>query len=770
MSSDAELLWQYLDENRGSASVHELLWQALASEPEIKVTPELLREVSYRFGSRLFDSYLSSPDLAAFIGEIAAIREPNSVLDPTCGSGLLLKTVADRVNASTVHGVEINKTTADIAKRLLGEKAEVIVADVLHDEIPLNKSYDLIVSEPPFGFRMRDSLVIEGLSSELKGDFSDVLACWTCTKISKDGMAVLILPASFIWSQRSQNARKAIGALGCAVTGCIQIPPGAFQGTGIEAYVVVIERGKQGEVFVGQYTTDNVHQRVLVANFAERKEGSYPAQGRLCAWEEFRGYTALEAADRVQQLVKGLGFDPIPMSKMVIQAIRTSRSSFKRLEHKPNSVYIPSIGRGKATVSQDDLPKNLKDYIQLELDPRVANARFVAEVFNRELGQAIIDTIRTGTMIGRIHPRELMSLTFFLPPVEMQTKILEAVEKAHAIRNEIDEMEEAIWTNPQNLDQLEKRLAEIGREDQFADWIETLPFPLASILWRYKASAGSTKERYEILLHFFEALAEFIATIHLSAFSSDIEVWNKYKVGLQKALVKQKLTLKHSSFGAWRCIAEFLGSRCRKLMNEELEICINLYRTHNPDTINMLGSSELLQVLQKANKLRNDWKGHSGAVGEEQAQSIHSELWSLVQSCRQVFGRRWQYYELVQPGEARFHRDVFRYKVKRMVGTRSMPFETVERETIEAMDEGALYVLDVNSDRGLRLLPFVRVMPSPQTETNACYFYNRLQGEQCRYISYHFAQDPDVTSNFADTREALTRLGLEEDLLGGASA
>ena len=120
MSDDIEHLWQYLNEHRHTAPTHKPLWKALATDQGIKVTPDLLREISQRFGSRLFNSYLSSPDLAAFIGEIAAIREPNSVLDPTCGSGLLLKTVADRVDASTVHGVEIDNTTAKIAQRLLG--------------------------------------------------------------------------------------------------------------------------------------------------------------------------------------------------------------------------------------------------------------------------------------------------------------------------------------------------------------------------------------------------------------------------------------------------------------------------------------------------------------------------------------------------------------------------------------------------------------------------------------------------------------------------
>jgi len=762
MNESIRRLWQYLDRNRDTTPIYQSVLKALEKELASDAQPDAVSEAGAQYGSGFYVPHLSSPTVAAFVAEIAATKSPNSVLDPTCGSGILLKTAADRTEASTVHGIEIDEGVARTSDVLLGDDGAVFVGDCLQTELPLEKAYDLIVAEPPFGVRMEAPIAIDGVDSPVRGDFTDVLAAWVCTKLSEGGMAILILPPSFIWSRRSEQAKRAISDLGCAVNGCIQLPSGSLQGTGIDSYVVIIERTEQDEVFVGQYTTDPAHQKVLIKNLVSRKEGRRPAQGRLCAWREFRGYLPIEAQDRIQRLVARLGFKPVPMSKLVVEAVRTNRTAFERLEPKANSVYLPLLGRVEATDSQESLPKGLKDYIQLQLDPKLADARFVAQLLNRELGQAILDTIRTGTTVELVRQSNLLEATFYLPCLSVQEQVLSSLDRIASIRGEIDELEMALWADARSIDQLARQVEVVNHEDRFEDWIETLPFPLATILWRYRAASETPRQKYETLLHFFEALAEFLATLHLSAFSSDAEIWSQYRAGLCRAMKGQNLSLERPTFGAWKCVSEYLAPSLRRMKEKSADVCFELYRTHNEQTFNMLASPKLLEVLQRANSMRNNWVGHAGAVGERQAATIHDELFSLVQQCRGVFGRCWLDYELIQPGETRFREGLFHYKVRRLQGTRSAPFEIVERESIEGMDDSALYLFDPSNDRGIRLLPFVRVMPSPRTEANACYFFNRLEGnDQCRYVSYHFAQDAELTNAFEDTRDALTALALD---------
>lgn len=768
MNAAIQALWQYLDDHRGDAPVEELLVRALATEPGIQVTSDMLDAISKRMGSRFATSYLSSANVARFIAEIAGARDAKSILDPVCGSGLLLKLTADATQATVVHGVEINESVAQVAVRLLGEDGKVFVADVLRDGLPLQKEYDLIVAEPPLGGPRPEPLDLGEPAGQVRGDFTDLLAAWVCGRLSENGVGVVILPPGFFWSRRSMQARDAIQALGGAVAAAVQLPSGSLQGTSMEAYIVVLERGEQGQIFVGQYSSDVSHQRVLLDNLTSRREGRRPAQGRLCLWEGFRGYGAIEASDRVQRLVSRLGYEPIAMSELIVSAQRTNRRDFSRLEPAANSVYLPLTGRGRVTATQDDLSDRLKDYAQLQLDPEQADARFVSNLLNGELGQALLDTIQVGAVIPRVRLEDLVASVLYLPPLDAQRVVLGTLDRIAAIRAELDELEDALWVDATRVEQVARQVEGVNREDSLDSWVDTLPFPLAIILWRYHAEAQTSKEKYEILLHYFEALAEFLATVHLSAFSSHPEIWVGQRQRLAQALEKQHLTLQLSTFGAWKCIAEFLGARCRETVRSDPAVCENLYRTHSRETLQMLASTEIVRTLQRANSLRNEWHGHAGAIGHDQADALHAELLSLLQQSRAAQGRLWLNYELLLPEESRFRDGIFRYRAKRIMGTRSSPFETVERESVEQMDDRFLYLFDSSSDRGLQLLPFVKMLRSPESAQNACYFYNRVQGQRCRFISYHFDKDSALEDAFAETLEAIDKLHLESSstLLG----
>jgi hypothetical protein len=279
------------------------------------------------------------------------------------------------------------------------------------------------------------------------------------------------------------------------------------------------------------------------------------------------------------------------------------------------------------------------------------------------------------------------------------------------------ELESALWSCTEKADVVGQKILTINREDRYEDWIETLPFPLASILWRHRAGGGSTREQYDVLLHFFEATAAFVATIHLSAFMADDTLWSEVAQGLREALEKQHLSLERATFGAWKLTAEYLSGRCRKLLADDDDgktTCARVYGTANSSHIAMVCRPELLSALQQANNLRNMTSGHGGAIGSDEAKGIHDELMTLVHTIRGVFGRSWLDYELIQPSDSRYQGGIYRYKARRLVGTRSTPFEVVERESVQPLESDRLYLFDASSQKGMLMCPFIRVMLSPE--------------------------------------------------------
>lgn len=70
-------------------------------------------------------------------------------------------------------------------------------------------------------------------------------------------------------------------------------------------------------------------------------------------------------------------------------------------------------------------------------------------------------------------------------------------------------------------------------------------------------------------------------------------------------------------------------------------------------------------------------------------------------------------------------------------------FRRQQIKLTEALDTARLYLLNDGNVRALKLLPFIRVLAG-KTGQEACYFYNRLEGAEVRWASYHFHADPDL--------------------------
>ena len=633
-------------------------------------------------------------------------------------------------------------------------------------ELPTNavSLYDAVISCPPFGAEPGEGLSIDvdGTSLEVRDSRGHLAILLACLRLRENGVAACVVTPNFLLRSGQKGAKVALETLGFRVRACIEIPSGTFHPfTQLHAYLLILERSETQRLFSAQYSQDVKHQETVRANFTDWVEGARAAQGCLVDASDFRGFAVLAALERVQSLAKRMDTETVQFGTIVAQVNRPKAGkAFVRLPEKPNSVYLPTMAQTRATTSQERLPDRLKSYLQIVLREDVANAPFVAGLLNTSLGQAIRDVARTGTTIRRIDHRELLKAPFLLPPLVIQEQVVSARARINRLQAELNELETILWRRPMGVRDLESKLSSVNKADRFQDWMETLPFPLASILWRYHAHKGSPREKYERLLSFFEALAEFAALVHLSAFSSNESLWIETRAKLQEKFDEQNLSFKLATFGLWKLCAELLTSNARRILKESPDLCFEIYRTHDRRLLEALFSKPLLGVFQETNAIRNTASGHVGAVSDATAKRTLSLLTEQLSQVRDVFGDSWRNYELVRPLECRVRSGIFHYDAQRIVGTRSMPFETTEIEVTEAMDDGRLHLWSPAEDRTLMLLPLIRIMASPQTEQTACYFYNRRQPEGIRFLSYHFEAEPDLVQSFEDTATAL-------DLLAG---
>jgi len=733
-------------------------------------------------------------NVAEFVVKLLEPALPKSMLDPWAGMGLLTLPLHQHLRLERCEAISPNVAAHEVFQMLDGsEGINIRCVDPLVALAQGTEQYDAIVGampfdmmrshkEPIFGvedgtrtvqeyvdaFDSTETLIVQvgNKARQVIDNFGNLLILQSCLRLSENGFGVFIVPNSFFFpSNGNKKARHALEELGFRVTAAIELPAGTFHPvTSLTTHVVVLQKSSNPNLFTAKYVPDSKHQKEMFKNLAARLEGKSPSLGRLAPGDTFRGFSSVEFAERIQEQSRRMEFVSYPFGEVILELNQPSvpRKDFEGYPEKPNAVYLPQIASAHATTSQEALPERGKNYFQIVLNPEVADAEFVAGLLNSQFGQLWLDSLRMGAIIPRIYKKSLEEATFYLPPSslrEVQRRVVDCRRAISGLKNELNEIEATLWTRPNSIDKVKAALRMVNREDRFEDWIDTLPFPLASILWACHTQAGSYRDKYERKIHFFEALSEFVAVLYLSAFTNNPALWSLLKDRLKEVLAKPKqpLSFEMATFGTWKTVVEVLSAETRRLLNEEAEMCFELFRTRNRQLIESISAKPLVNVIQTANSIRNSSLGHTAKRSEGEERAVDEQLTQLIGTVRESFGICWENYELLLPGDCKVKAGVYYYKVRKVMGSRT-PFPSETVEMVEAMEDGHLHLKSPDEERAMKLLPLVKVMPSPKMEENACYFYNRQQKDGIRFLSYHFESDSEVVQEFVDTAEALRKI------------
>lgn len=192
-------------------------------------------------------------------------------------------------------------------------------------------------------------------------------------------------------------------------------------------------------------------------------------------------------------------------------------------------------------------------------------------------------------------------------------------------------------------------------------------------------------------------------------------------------------------------MGERLAKFTRRLQDDKdkREICRGLFGNPSTEFLNMITDKGLFAVLKEVNDYRDQWKGHSGALSDQEHEQHLRLLESKLSETRKIIQDKWESILLLSPMGSEYSEGIFEYQVKALVGTRT-PFKQVIVRTLTPMDKSKMYVLHPQQQYPVELLPFIRLMESPKTQANAVYFYNRMQGNEVRWVSYHFDKESEI--------------------------
>ena len=783
---------------QSTSSVISAIFDELRSSPHA-VTPEILAK-------RISEKQLTlSPSDIAYIGSlmrrftpgyainyvpdllfpvVSALSTDNRakiICDPWAGFGTLLASVKNSTSAATAIAIVQNP-----ADRLLGETLAGSLDWELGDPLDLLSSrvpvLDLVVSIPPFGARTNRALSLEGIDGktiDLRDDSGNLIVAASADRLSPDGVGIYVIPSSFFTSSRS--VLRQFTQLGLSVAAALALPLGAFAPyTQIQTYLIVVKKHPTKRMFVGLLSGDTKTNLQVVSNFRAGKEGGPLELGRLIDPEGFTGLESIRMTERLQQAKRTFGSPALRLEELALAVTLGRYGEDFSFPSRDNALYVPLIGNSDVVASKDDMSLKPQNYAQVAIDPTRSSARFVAQFLNSELGRELREGNKTGTVIPKLNTQGLKAIPVFLPNLQTQTAVLEietqvATERnvLSSLQNELIQFQRELWSNPQAAPSVRKRLSVLsGRmsgslkhhaASELSQWIESLPFPLASILRAWQTTQSKDfKTQYEHLLHFFEATTEFFSVILLSAFASNETLFMPHKRKLSEAMRKPHLSFERATFGTWKLVVEYLGKQTRELLNVNRPLCAEIFSDASLELPAGLSRIELGALLSSTIMMRNDWSGHGGVVGQDEARLRNEHLISKLQELRNILADTWASAQLIRATHTVHRRGVFDNEVMVLEGSNS-EFLKESRSMAVSMDVERLYLSSRQSSQALKLLPLIQIGPSPQSAKNACYFFSRLEANGARFVSYHYADKPELTGQFDDAAQTIKFLSEDQE-------
>jgi hypothetical protein len=767
MNSPSRHLWRLLDQIRSENRDADLVTLIRIARERGVVGEKDLALVATAYIARFGGPFPHAEFVDQFIADYLAPTPPESVLDPFAGIGSSLAFLVRRFHPRVAIGIERVVELVDAARYLFGsETINWRAGDALHDLASLHQTFDAIIGNPPWGgqpqeagFPDPDHPPLPGIALpelhelQLRDEPGNLGLLRASLRLSPNGAAFFVVPPSFFFRRHPRGVAAYLGRFGLFVHAALALPSSVFPATVLNGVLVIIRREPAEQLFAGELVPDPNRRATLLANLRAGREGREPQLGVLADPATFIGLGPLIAQREIQDLSHRLGFAPRPLSEVSPRINFLHARDESAFSDLPNAVYLPLIGRSRAVTSHADMTLKHHNYAQMLVDSEQVIPDYLARFFNTPLGLKIRESLEFGGTIRHVGRTALRAATVYLPDPERQEEALHLDTEITNISSRLEEVRHRLWTTGARPRQLQQQLRAITRGDDWLDWFETLPFPLGSVLWTYHSSTGY--QRVDALILFFEALSQFTVTLLLSGLTRlnhpDLERGDAVVDPADSPYAR-------ASFGAWNTIVRQLGNEIRRLLSgEQRAACLEAFGSPDPGFLDMIVSTRLFDLLDEALPWRNDWKGHGGAVSERTANSRLITLQDHLAKTRTIISDRYADASLLLPGPSEFREGIYHHRARKAVGTRT-PFQIIVVETLTPMDTTKMYLLHQGQKQPMEVVPLFRIMPSPNTEMNACYFYNRLEPHGIHWVSYHFEPEPFVDQPDPAAQEAVSSL------------
>lgn len=730
-------IWTKLDKLRATSSFQfssSKLLELIAETHGIEKLDKILGdEEILRILTSRHDGFIPPLYILNFINDLSKTINPKSHLDPW----LTPSSPCNFFDFGKTTAYCLNQTALEIIKTVLAnDKTEIHLGDGSKQLTSLKSKFDFITSFPPFGMR-REPIEINGLRTS--NDFASTLLIQSSLLLNESGKAIFLMSPSFLIDEKN---KEAISKLGLFVDAVFAIPNGVFlPQTNIASNFIIVTKQLKEKTFIAEISSDEKTNQTILYNYKNQRAGKAIQLGALVDFKEFKSFHALVSENEMRELVKRIGYPPILLIRFALAINAMKQDNKDEVQHISNSIYLPKVGNSPVVTNPSEMRIKPKNYYQIQLDETQANSIYVANYFNSEVGKKLRESLEVGTVIQQIPKSQLSNCVLHLPDLKTQLELIKIDSKIDQIALHLNELKRNLWKQPRSYNSIAKKLKSINQEEKLEHWIDTLPFPISSILWLYYATKEKEK-KVGHLFHFFEALSEFFSMMMLSALVQDKEFYKQECHRWIDTDEKFKEWYLRASFGSWNVLTSRLSKATRGYLadKDKQDLCKLVYGNPSSAFLNMLTSKGIVNILSAVAELRNKWKGHGGITSDEKNKQRVTTLEQQLNELRKFIAGGFEETRMLSPTTSYFEDGIFTFNAKELVGART-PFNEIAIKSLIPLDKKKLYLAHSNQNKPVELLPFIKFIEV----SDAVYFYTSIESKNARWVSYHFDKNPEIT-------------------------
>jgi hypothetical protein len=676
--------------------------------------------------------------LLEFVAELAHVLSPNSVLDPWVGAPMVLAAAHEASGSMRSCGLVRNERVWMAAQRIapldwrLGDPL-LLLRDLSREQ------FDLLIAEPPFGMRVPATPEPDDPTGRV--DIAD-LVLWRVAPMVADHGAVLFHTSDdFFWAKPRRRLWPQFAERGLHPRAVISVDPALAPASSTSASLVLFARKAQDELFVGRLER-STSVPALVRNLIAGQTDDDPQLGVLTSADSFRGWRPLLLE---QQLGRMFGSAELRALADIGRIRGVQLRPDVPYDPPGNCVFVPTLGFGNVLTVPPDLEgRHGYRLLEVQLDPAVALAEYVAGLLSSPPGRQLREAVASGSAIPHLNASGAEVLRLPVPPISAQVETIRGAAHLTSMEATITRLRDELWRRPQDAPQVLGELEVSATVDPARRWLETLPYPLASVLQRYTALRGP-KERLDALLYFFEAAAQFGCAVLLSVLRADPDLLASARSAIAGAAGVDRDLLDRADFGMWINLGRTLAKAIRRIKGLP-ELRQRLGEAAGPATelMERLAGKRIWDVLDQARRIRNT-RAHSGLIHPDEEEGWIGSLEVLLSAAEQALGSGFDDIDLARADQGRFDSGLHGYPRAQRLRGPSTVFVEFELRTRAPLESGHLVLVgrDVAISSVLMLVPLVRVGGTTRANRNACYFFSsRLDDGRFAYVSYHFEDKP----------------------------